>query len=110
MRPIYQDPLTGVSVGPVAILDYRGQHGPVSLAVIVGGTNTSKVQFTLDDVLAKDYNPATGNWFDVPGLDAVEVSMSKPLEHAATAVRLNCTAWTTGSCSLLIVHPVGTAA
>ena len=103
-------PFTTASLGSVAItapyqVDYMQADFNLGLSInVVSGTNTSKIQFSLDDphaVYATDYN-TDATWHDSgSGVTADTVSS---LTTPCRAVRLNMTAWTSGTANLTIVQ------
>ena len=105
-------PFTTPAVGAVAIsdpvkVDYIQMDFNIGLSLnVVSGTNTSSVQYSLDDPdadYATDYN-TDATWYDVPGLDAKTANTSVALIIPCRAVRLNMTAFTSGSATLTIVQ------
>jgi hypothetical protein len=79
----------------------------MGLAVIVTGTITYKVQYTFDDVFAKDYSPTAGtsNWFDHPTLTG-SASGNSNVAYPVTGIRLITTAGS-GSATLTIIQAGG---
>lgn len=103
MRPLTSAVLTAVGVTAPLVLDFRAANNPIAISVIVTGTNTSKVQYTTDDVFAAGWDPNTANWFDHPTLVSKTSSDTGNLAVPVTAVRLNCTAYTIGSCYMRVL-------
>ena len=80
-------PYTTPAVGSVAIsapvkIDYAQRDFNVGLSLdVVSGTNTSSVQYSLDDpdaTYATDYN-TDATWYDVTGMDAKSADTSASL-------------------------------
>lgn len=93
MRAVRQV-LTTTGAGAVIPLDTYVSPFSVGLSVVLASTGTYTVQFTTDDVFAKNYNPATGVWFNSTDTNVVNATASA-LSNVAfpiTAVRLNATA------------------
>jgi hypothetical protein len=76
-------------------MDPRGWANAMGIELIISGTCTAKVQYTLDDIFDPNYNAATGNWFDtsVSGSASTAGSLAFPV----SALRLNMTAYTSGT-------------
>lgn len=80
------------------LLNHQGPNPfSVTLLATVTGTLTYTVQFTLDDVFAPNYNPATGVWNTVTGMGAQTTTVAAALSSPVTAVRINVSAYTSGS-------------
>lgn len=62
-----------------------------------GASLTYSVEVTNDDVLAPGYSAASGNWVGFTGMTAQTASAAGTLGAAATCVRLNVTAYTSGT-------------
>jgi hypothetical protein len=75
MRPVVYT-VTGTGVSNVYPPDHYVSPFNVALSVLVSGTSNYTVQYTFDDVFAKGYNPATGNWVDHPTLTGVATADS----------------------------------
>lgn len=99
---------TAVAISTPIVLDNLSPAFKNGLAVDVTGTNQSSVQYSMDDPWASyatSYN-ADALWFDVKvpiDMSAVAADLSGELPYAARAVRLNTTAWTSGSAKLTVV-------
>lgn len=78
----------------------------VGLGVVVAGgsTLTYTVQHTFDDIYAKDYNPASGTWFDNDTLTSQSASADGNYAFPVTAIRLNVTAYTAGSVTMTVIQ------
>lgn len=72
--------------------------------VSAGGSLTYSVEYTFDDVQANSYNPATGVWNAVSGMGAQTADATGSLAFPVTGVRLNVTAWTSGSVTLTVLQ------
>lgn len=97
-----------VSVGSVTTsapipLDYKQNPFSVAIAVTLGGGSlTYKVQHTLDNIYDSSITPT---WFDhssVSGTADKDGNYAFPVR----AVRLNVTAWTSGSAKLTVLQGV----
>ena len=104
MRPVVFS-VTGVGNSNPYPVDTYISPSNMGLAVIVTGTITYKVQYTFDNVFAKNYDPATGNWFDHPTLVG-SASGNSNIAYPVTAIRLITTAGT-GNATLTIIQAGG---
>lgn len=82
-------------------LDRSANPFSVGLAIEVSGTNTSKVQLTLDDVFDSTVTPI---WFDHTTLTGITATTSGNIAFNCTAVRLNVTAFTNGTSTLKVLQ------
>jgi hypothetical protein len=105
MRPAVVS-VTGIGSSGVYPVD--NYIGPVNLGmgVIVSGTITFKVQYTYDDVFAKGYSPASGNWIDSALTGSANAAGN--IAYPATGIRLTTTAGT-GTATLTIIQAGGGA-
>lgn len=72
--------------------------------VSAGGNLTYSVEYTFDDVQSNSYSPASGVWNAVSGMGAQTADTTGSLSFPVTAVRLNVTAWTSGSVTLTVLQ------
>lgn len=94
--------LSSVTTSPPIPLDRAANPFTVGLVIeVVSGTNTSKVQMTLDDVFDSTVTPV---WIDHATLAAITATTGGSLTFPVTAVRLNMTAFTTGSAFLMVMQ------
>src|SRR5256885_15149449 len=105
MRPIRVTVGSAAASAPLPI-DRRVPPTNVTLQAIVsaGAVLTYSVQYTTDDIQAASYVAASGNWFDVGGMSALAASAHATLPFPVTAVRLNVTGWTSGTCRLDVLQ------
>lgn len=105
MRPFVADALSSVTIGNPIGLDYSQNSFNTSLALnVISGTNTSSIQFSLDDPhadYATDYN-TDALWFDA--ITDATASEVVALTGPARAVRHNMTVRSSGSAQLTIVQ------
>ena len=105
MRPFTTADLGSVTVSDPVLVDYIANDFNVGLSInVVSGTNSSKVQYSLDDphaTYATDYN-TNATWHDLGSAVSVDAAVS--LTVPCRAVRLNMTAWTSGSANLTVVQ------
>lgn len=93
--------LSSVTTSAPIPLDREANAFSVGLAIIVTGTNTSKVQLTLDNIFDPTVTPT---WIDHATLAAVTTSAAGSLTFNVTAIRLNMTAFTSGSAVLEVLQ------
>lgn len=82
-------------------LDREANPFSVGLVIEVTGTNTSKVQLTIDDVFDPTVTPV---WFDHATLTGVTATTSGNVAFNCTAIRLNVTAFTNGTAVLKVMQ------
>jgi hypothetical protein len=76
----------------------------IGVALSAGSTLTYSVQHTFDDVQAVGFNPATAVWYDHATLTAKTTSSDGNYAYPVTAVRLNVTAYTSGSATMTVIQ------
>lgn len=89
------------------VLDTNNVFGTKGLALVVTGTNTSDVEYSLDDpwaTYATDYN-TNAAWFKLSGGTGLTASTQIDFAKTARAIRLNTTSYTSGSAKLTVVEP-----
>lgn len=99
-RPLY---ITQAAAGNSTVwpMPYRGAEIVTGLGLIITGTGTYTVQFSFD---SPDIAPtAVANWFNHDVLAAITASTASNLVIPCTWVRLNCSAYTSGSGTLQLV-------
>jgi len=105
MRPYTTASLGSISISDPVQVDYIQSDFNIGLSInVVSGTNTSKIQYSLDDphaTYATDYN-TNATWYDFGS--GVTADTASALTTPCRAVRLNMTAWTSGTANLTIVQ------
>ena len=105
MRPFTTAALGSVVNSAPYQVDYMQADFNLGLSInVISGTNTSKIQYSLDDPhadYATDYN-TNATWHDFGA--GVTADTASSLTVPCRAVRLSMTAWTSGSASLTIVQ------
>lgn len=97
--------LGSVVAGATIPLDREANPFSVTLVIeVLSGTNTSKVQYTVDDVFNSAVTPI---WIDHATLAGITATTAGNIAFPVTAVRLNMTAWTSGSAQLSIIQGRG---
>jgi hypothetical protein len=102
MRPIVLT-VAGAGVSLPAVMDIHLTPFNVGFGVSVTGTVSYTVQHTFDDVLARDFNPATATWF--PHEDLVSQTNNQDGNYAfpVRAIRLNVGS-STGTVTITILQ------
>jgi hypothetical protein len=78
---------------------------PGILVTLSGGASlTYSIEVTGDDMDAKGYSPATGNWAPVVGMVGLNASIATTLGAAVTAIRLHVTSWVSGTATFQFVQ------
>jgi hypothetical protein len=81
--------------------DSRQNTQQYGISVVITGSPTYTVAYTLDDVYAPGYNPATGNWTAITALSAQTTTKQVPYQGQATAFQLQVAAGT-GSAAIQV--------
>lgn len=103
MRPTSVTVSSLAASAPIPV-DWRAGSFNLGLFVDVTGTNTSSVEYTLDDI----FNPAvTPVWLAHATLTGLIADAAGVLTTPVQAVRLNVTAYTNGSARLQVVSASG---
>lgn len=105
MRPIRQVAAAAGPLVPVVLDTYRGPFN-VGMAVVLapGASLTYTVEHTFDDVFAANFNPTTATWFPNVAMTAKTSSADGNYAFPVTAVRLNVTAFTSGSAMFTVIQ------
>ena len=105
MRPI-RVTVGAQDVSKVIPLDTYQDPFNVSIGVSLSGgaTLTYSVQHTFDDVQAAGFDPTTATWFSNSGLSAKTTSLDGNYAFPVTAIRLNVTAYTSGTATMTVIQ------
>jgi hypothetical protein len=98
--------LTATGNSAPVVLDQYISPFNITLALVVSGTNTTTVQFTADNpaaVYVTNYN-TNATWFNHPDMNSMTVNEIGNIAFPVRAVRLNCSAYTSGSATLTILQ------
>lgn len=105
-RPVTRTVSSAASSDVVA-LNHQGPN-PFNVSLLAdvsaGGTLTYTVEYTLDDVFANGYAPASGVWTAVTGMSAQTADVAGSLAYPVTGVRVRVSAYTSGSVTLTVVQ------
>ncbi len=97
------------AASPPLIIDLRRWQKGVGLLLTFsqGASLTCTVQITGDNLQRTGYTPNTGNWNSHDNLVNITSSANGNLEYPVTGIRLNVTAWVSGSVTLSVVQAEG---
>lgn len=93
--------VAAVAVSAPIVLDREANPFSVGLKLTVTGTNTSSIEVTLDDVFDPTVTPT---WLALTSLSALTATTTGNIAFNCTAVRLNVTAFTSGSAKLQVMQ------
>lgn len=99
--------LSDISVSPPIPLNHYADPFNVSLGVKIssGAGLTYSVTYTFDDVYAPNFNPSTATWYaDITAVVSQTANKTGNLTYPVTAVRLEISAWTSGSATLTVIQ------
>ena len=85
-------------------VDWRENDFKMGMGVIVTGVLTFTVEHTFDDIQDTSIVPS---WFDTDGLTGLTASNEGNINFPVSAVRLNVTAYTSGSVTLTVLQAGG---
>lgn len=114
MRPVILAPITSQTTSSPVILDTYAGSFSCSVGVIVTGTLTYSVEYTLQPLNEKTQSGAadtwtagTVTWFPLTGLSTQTASGAITIQGPCTAVRLNVTAFSSGSATFMALQTGG---
>ena len=112
MRPIVYTITGGAGtqvVSQVCPIDHYVSPANIALNVVVTGTITYTVQYTFDDVFAKNYDPANGNWTNHPTLVTQTITKDSNISYPVRGIRVISPASpsSTGTATLTIIQGGG---
>ncbi len=100
MRPVVVTVSSATTSAPIPINWRLPGHFSVGIGCVATGTATYKVQHTFDDL----FNPLiTPTWFDNTEGSQVNVNQDFNYAFPITGVRLNVTAWTSGTVTMTVI-------
>lgn len=76
----------------------------IGVALSAGATLTYSVQHTFDDVNDPAFDPTTATWFSNSGLSAKTTSLDGNYAFPVTAIRLNVSAYTSGTAQMTVIQ------
>src|SRR5690242_4662556 len=107
MRPVRVTVSSQAASAPVP-LNNLVQPFNVGIGCVIsaGASLTYTVQHTFDDVFSSTFNPSTATWFnhDDSGLVSQTGNANGNVAFPVTAVRINVTAYTSGSVTMTVIQ------
>lgn len=105
MRPV-RVTVGALGVSNPIILDHYQRPFSVGIgaALSAGATLTFSIQHTFDDVFAANFDPATAVWYADTSLANKSASTTGNYAYPVTAIRLNVTAYTSGSVTMTVIQ------
>lgn len=105
MRPVKVTVDSQTASLPIPLDTYQSPF-TVSIGVVLsaGASLTYSVQHTFDDVFAAGFDPAAATWFDNASLTAKLTSFDGNYTTPVRAVRLNVTAYTSGTATMTVIQ------
>lgn len=103
MRRVIQT-LASQTAGATLPVDWRENDFKIGMGVVVSGALTYSVQHTFDDVQDPSVTPT---WFNTDGLTSLTANDNGNIAFPVAAIRLNVTAFTSGSATLTILQAGG---
>ena len=105
MRPVRVTVASQTASAPIPLDHYQGPFNVgIGVAVAAGSTLTYSVQHTFDDVWAEGFDPSTAVWFTNSALGSKNNTLDGNYAFPVTAIRLNVTAYTSGSVTMTAVQ------
>ena len=104
-RPVYVTVGSQTTSNVIPLDNYRTPFNiGIGCALSAGASLTYKVQYTYDDVQAAAFNPNTATWFDHATLAAKTASSDGNITVPVSALRLNVTAYTSGTVTMTVIQ------
>lgn len=105
MRPIRVSVGSATTSAAIPLDQYISPFNvSIGVTLSAGATLTYKVQHTFDDVFAAGFDPATATWFDHASLTAKTASADGNYAFPVSAIRLNVTAYTSGTATMNVLQ------
>ena len=105
MRPIRVSVGSQTTSAPIPMDTYQNPFNVgVSVNLSAGASLTYTVQHTFDDINAPGFSAATATWFPHATLAAKTASSDGNYAYPVTAIRLNVTAFTSGTATMNVIQ------
>lgn len=105
MRPVRVTVGALGASSPIPLDHYRDPFSVgIGCVISAGATLTYTVEHTFDDVFSSTFNPATATWFPNASLATKSTSSDGNYSTPVTAVRINVTAYTSGSVTMTVIQ------
>lgn len=105
MRPVTEIVAAQAVSNPIPMDTFQNPFNVgIGVTVSAGATLTYKVQHTFDDVFSPTFVASSATWFDHATLTGKTASSDGNYAYPITALRLNVTAYTSGSATITVVQ------
>jgi hypothetical protein len=106
MAQITRVTLSSVTVSKPIPLNVYADPFNVGLGVKLssGAVLTYTVEHTFDDVQSASFSPATAAWYPNASINAATTNLDGNYAFPVTAIRLNVTAYTSGTATLTVIQ------
>ena len=104
MRPVRVTVSSQTASAPIPLNPLIGQFVVGLGAHVNSGTLTYQVQYTYDDVYSPTFSAGSATWFTHSTITGKSADFDGVITIPCTAVRLNVTAWTSGSVTLTVIQ------
>jgi hypothetical protein len=102
--PAYTVTVSSQTDSPPVPINLKRYKQGCGLIVTITGTLTASIQVTGDNVFGNTYVASSGNWNNHDTLVTLTASANGNLAFPVTAVRIHCSAYTSGSVTLSVVQ------
>lgn len=104
-RPVRVTVGSAAASNPIPLNNYSTPFSVgIGVDVSAGATLTYTVEHTFDDVFAANFVPASAVWYANSGMTAQTGDKDGNYSAPVTAVRLNVTAWTSGTAVMTVIQ------
>jgi hypothetical protein len=105
MRPV-RVTVGALGVSNPIILDHYQRPFSVGIgaALSAGASLTFSIEHTFDDVFAANFNPSTAVWYSDTSLSSKTASTTGNYAYPVMAIRINVTAYTSGSVTMTVIQ------
>lgn len=104
MRPVRVTVSSAAASAPIPLNPLIGQFNVGLGATVNSGTLTYQVQYTYDDVFSPSFVASSATWFTHSTITGKTANFDGVITTPCTAVRLNVTAYTSGSVTLTVIQ------
>lgn len=105
MRPVRVTLGAQTASKPIPLDNFRDPFNVgMGVALSAGATLTYSVQHTFDDVFADGFSPSSATWYNHVSLSASTASGDGNYAFPVVAIRLNVTAYTSGTATLTVIQ------
>lgn len=105
MRPITVQVSSQAASDPIPLDNYISPFNlGLGVSLSAGASLTYSVQHTFDNIWDKNFNPATATWFSHATMVNKNSSFDGNYAYPVSAIRLNVTAYTSGTAKLTVIQ------